>query len=322
MSRYFLGVDVGGTKSHTLVTDETGATLGFGAAGAGNWEQVGWDGLETVLHEIVGAALAQAGLTPGQIAGAGFGLAGFDFPEDRAPHQRIVDTLALGGPTHIGNDALVALVAGAPAGWGVVVTAGTSNNTLARDRFGNEAAAFGQGARFRRKWRRHRDGPACGAASGAGTHGPPTRHGADRRFRCSCGRNRCRRSAGRLDPRPLRAVVRRCAAHLCHGRRRRSAVANEIIAWSGDELGDLACGAIRRLGMEGEVFDVVLAGSLYKGSPVIGERLLATVQTVAPRAKSVRLESPPVIGGVLLGMEEAGADGTEARRTLAGFDGV
>ena len=321
MSRYFLGVDVGGTKSHALVTDETGATLGFGAAGAGNWEQVGWDGLETVLHEIVGAALAQAGLTPGQIAGAGFGLAGFDFPEDRAPHQRIVDTLALGGPTHIGNDALVALVAGAPAGWGVVVTAGTSNNTLARDRFGNEAAAFGQGARF------GENGGATEMVQRAVQQVALARTG--------------RRPATELTDVFVAHVgatdVDDLLAGLIRGRYELSSddaplifataaagdpVANEIIAWSGDELGDLACGAIRRLGMEGEVFDVVLAGSLYKGSPVIAERLLATVQTLAPRAKSVRLESPPVIGGVLLGMEEAGADGTEARRTLAGFDGV
>jgi N-acetylglucosamine kinase-like BadF-type ATPase len=34
--RYFLGVDAGGTKTHALITDETGQAVGFGAGGPGN----------------------------------------------------------------------------------------------------------------------------------------------------------------------------------------------------------------------------------------------------------------------------------------------
>jgi N-acetylglucosamine kinase-like BadF-type ATPase len=238
-------------------------------------------------------------------------LAGFDFPEDRTPQQRIVDTLALGGPTHIGNDALMALVAGAPAGWGVVVAAGTSNNTLARDRFGNEAAAFGQGMRF-------------------GENGGATEIVAHAVKQVALARTARRPATALTD-----AFVARVGASdvddlltcLIRGRYELNSddaplvfataeagdvVAQEIIAWSGDELGDLACGAIRRLRMEDEAFDVVLAGSLFKGSPVIGARLLAAVQQIAPRASAVRLASPPVIGGVLLVMEEAGEDGTAA----------
>ena len=46
--KYFLGVDIGGTKSHALIADESGQVVGFGRAGAGNWEGVGYDGLQQV----------------------------------------------------------------------------------------------------------------------------------------------------------------------------------------------------------------------------------------------------------------------------------
>ena len=54
--RYFLGVDIGGTKSHALIADENGQVVGFGRAGAGNWEAVGYDGLQQVLASITSQA--------------------------------------------------------------------------------------------------------------------------------------------------------------------------------------------------------------------------------------------------------------------------
>ena len=36
MTRYFLGVDVGGTKTHALIADENGRMTDFGRSGPGN----------------------------------------------------------------------------------------------------------------------------------------------------------------------------------------------------------------------------------------------------------------------------------------------
>ena len=145
--RYFLGVDVGNSKSHALVADENGRTVGFGQAGAGSWEAIGWVAAQDVLHDIVGQALAQAGVAKAAIAGAGFGYAGYDWPEDRPGHLTMIESLGLTN-AHIalGNDTLIGLVAGAEAGWGVVVVAGTSNNCLGRDRQGREGRMTGAGA--------------------------------------------------------------------------------------------------------------------------------------------------------------------------------
>ena len=40
------------SKSHALVADETGRVLGFGSAGAGNHEVVGYEGLTLSLIHI------------------------------------------------------------------------------------------------------------------------------------------------------------------------------------------------------------------------------------------------------------------------------
>ena len=93
-------------------------------------------------------------------------------------------------------------------------------------------------------------------------------------------------------------------------------VALDIVRWAGRELGGLAAGVIRQLRMEALAVDVVQIGSLYSGSPLLGETMLATIQAVAPRARPVRLTVPPVVGGALLGMEAAGIDFRPLREAL------
>jgi N-acetylglucosamine kinase-like BadF-type ATPase len=94
------------------------------------------------------------------------------------------------------------------------------------------------------------------------------------------------------------------------------AVARETIRWAGRELGKLANGIIRQLGFETLDFEVVLAGSMYNGGPMLIDALRETIHDVAPGARLVRLTAPPVVGGVLLGMEQVGLEYTGVRQTL------
>jgi N-acetylglucosamine kinase-like BadF-type ATPase len=99
---------------------------------------------------------------------------------------------------------------------------------------------------------------------------------------------------------------------------RGDAVALDLICWAGHELGELANCVIRQLNFEDLEFDVVQVGSLYDGSPLLTEALRETVLTLAPRARFMRLKVPPVVGAVLLGMEQAGlTPGVELRQHLA-----
>jgi N-acetylglucosamine kinase-like BadF-type ATPase len=313
--RYFLGVDIGGSKSHALVADEEGRAAGFGEAGPGNWEVVGWDGLAATLQTITAQALAAAGIGKGQIAGAGFGIAGYDWPSESEPTRQAIETLGLDAPYAFVNDAAVGLLAGASEGWGVAVVAGTSNNCRGRDRQGREGRVTGCGTWF---------GEGGGAAEMMARavqvvamewtrRGPATRLSqafielvgaadlADLLEGLYMGRYELSASAAPL-------VFQVAAGG--------DQVAQELIHWAGTELGSLAVGVIRQLGFEALDPEVVLVGSLYDGSPALIEAMRATIHAVAPGARLVRLTAPPVVGGVVLGMEQVGLATAALRQRL------
>ncbi|RPH62885.1 MAG: hypothetical protein EHM81_01280 [Chloroflexi bacterium] len=89
-----------------------------------------------------------------------------------------------------------------------------------------------------------------------------------------------------------------------------------MMRWAGEQLGQMACGVIRQLNLENEQVEVVQIGSLYDGHPLMTEAMRATIQQVAPRARLVRLTAPPVVGGVILGMQQAGFDTRAAHAKL------
>jgi N-acetylglucosamine kinase-like BadF-type ATPase len=315
MGDYLLGVDVGGTKTHALLADGAGQVLGFGSSGPGNYEVVGWDGLRRALAGAVGGALDAAGLSRTDVAAAGFGVAGYDWPGERAPTQAAIDALGLAAPYGLVNDAVIALLAGAEAGWGVALVAGTSNNCRGRDRQGREGRVTGCGPALgeygggtevvaravqdvARAWTRR--GPAT-ALTPVLVGRAGARDAADLLEGLVLGRYH-------LSAADAPAVLETAAAG--------DPVAQEIARWAGRELASLAGGVIRQLGFETLAFDLVLAGSLYDGSPLLVEALQAGVWAVAPGARPVRLSGPPVVGGVLLAAEKAGLDRPPLRRRL------
>jgi N-acetylglucosamine kinase-like BadF-type ATPase len=93
-------------------------------------------------------------------------------------------------------------------------------------------------------------------------------------------------------------------------------IAQEVIHWTAKELANLAVGVIHQLEFEHKTFDVILAGSTFKGSMLLKEVMENHIKLVAPQARLVYLAVPPVSGGVLLGIEQAGLDTSNIRLTL------
>jgi N-acetylglucosamine kinase-like BadF-type ATPase len=313
--KYFLGVDIGSTKSHALIADQTGRAVGFGSSGGGNWEGVGWDVAQKALQTCVRMAVRSARINISKIAGAGFGIAGYDWPEDLAGVQQMVNSLGLTAPCKIVNDAIVGLLAGAEAGWGVVVVSGTGTNCRGRDRLGREGRVTGMGS----KYAEHGGAfelvnKAIQAVALAWTRrGPETK--LNHTFLTL---------TGACSTEELLAGIARCrykitpnAAHLIFQTAREGdLVAEEIIRWTARELADLAVGVIRQLEFENIAFDVVLAGSTFKGSMILNNVMEKRIKLVASQAKLVRLAVSPVIGSVLLGFEQSGMDTLDVRQTL------
>ncbi|MCO5204650.1 MAG: ATPase [Anaerolineae bacterium] len=313
---YFLGVDIGNSKSHALIADENGNALGLGTAGVGSWEALGWAGARHVFHAILDEALQEAGIGRNEISGAGFGIAGYDWPEDRQGHINIIESLGITNCRYtVGNDTLVGLVAGAEQGWGVVVSAGTSNNCFGRDRQGREGRVTGCGSWF---------GEYGGAAEIVTKAIQAVAAAWTQRGPVTALSNLFVEQTGASDVTDLLAGLVReryrltpaAAPFVFDAAANGDSVAQGIITWAGQELGSLAVGVIRQLHLQQEAFDVVLAGSLYKGGAALIKPMQQTIQAIAPGARLVRLHAPPVIGGVLLGMEEAGLEITTQRTAL------
>jgi N-acetylglucosamine kinase-like BadF-type ATPase len=94
-------------------------------------------------------------------------------------------------------------------------------------------------------------------------------------------------------------------------------VARDLIHWAGCELGEMANAVIRQLEFENLAFDVVMTGSMFEGGAMLIEPMRATIHTLAPKARLVRLTAPPVLGAVMLGMEAAGMPVTPSiRKTM------
>lgn len=317
---YYLGIDIGGTKSHAMITDSAGVIHGFGEAGAGNHEQIGFDGLARVLNEITAQALRQAGISRDQIAGAGFGLCGYDWPSERQPHLDAIATLGLACPVEAVNDAVIGLIAGARSGWGVCIVAGTSCNAWGRDVHGRYGHVIGMGGMA---------GEGAGgseivhAAIVAICHAY-TRRGAPTALTQTFCEQFALPGAGSLIEAYCENTID-VSAYLAplvfKTADSGDAVARDIIQWAGRELGTLAVCVARQLDLESQPFEVVTAGSIFKGGSLLYDSLQAYLSEHAPYAVLVPLRGEPLIGAVLLGMECGGLSGVaiqSARERLSG----
>ena len=317
MRSYFLGIDIGGSKSHALIADEVGQAVGFGKAGAGSWEAVGYPILTEVLQSITSQALNMAGLTAGQITGAGMGIAGYDWPSQLPAHMEAISTLGLHCPIEVVNDAMIGILAAAEGCWGVSVVAGTGTNC----------------------WGRTRQPPRVARMVGGGGHWSGEPSGSVglvlEAMRAVTFEWNKRGPATALTPvfmqhfgvSTLDELVEK--VHLSRHRFQPKDVlmvfqvatqgdtqALEAIARMGCGLGEMAWGVINQLEIKDLTFDVVMIGSLWNGHPLLAQKFGETVNCHAPHARMVRLTVPPVVGGVLLGREAAGWDPLPVRSRL------
>lgn len=315
MTEYFLGIDVGATKSHALIATDDGRVAGFGRGGPGSHERVGYDGLADALQQVTRQALGMAGIDGRLIAGAGFGVAGYDWPSELAPTLDAIATLDLSCPLGVVNDTIIGLVAGAEAGWGVAVVAGTGTNCWGWDEQRRIGRVTGNGSRFgenggatelveeairavSRAWSCR--GPATAlSAAFAGLVGASS----DAELLEWLSQEQCDIGA---EAAPLVFEIARAG----------DAVAADVVRWAGAGLGDLAAGVIRQLGLEDRKFEVVLVGSVYGGGPMLIDPMREVIQALASGASLVRLETPPVAGAVLLGYEAAGRPASSLRGPL------
>lgn len=313
--KYFLGIDVGSSKTHALIVDETGHCIGFGKAWGGNHQSVGYDGLANVLKESFEQAKVMTEISADQIVGAGFGIAGYDFLSDHVGHLKAITALGLSCPVEVVNDGVNGLLAGATRGVGVNVTAGSSNNCRGRNKDGKEGRIVGNGIAF---------GEFGGGYEITARALQMVNYAWIKRTAPTTLTKFFLEYTGAKDELELMEGFSSDYFHLgpylaveviriaIEG----DPAAREIIQWAGEELGWLAVSVARQIEMENEEVEIIQSGSVFEAGDIIMNPMREIVMKYLPKAKLIRLDGPPVVGAVILGMEQAHFDGYAVRENI------
>jgi len=310
--KYFLGIDVGSSKTHALIVDETGQCVGFGKSAGGNHQGVGYERLTEVLQESFTRAREMGSVDQADIAGAGFGVAGCDFPSDREPHLQAIAALGLSCPLEVVNDGMNGLLAGATRGIGVNVTAGSGTNCRGRGRHGREGRIVGNGTEF---------GEYGGAIEITEKALEMVNYAWIKRIPPTALTQIYLEATGAKSEIDLMEGLSSRQYHLTpflavrviNAALEGDTAAHDVIHWSGKELGWLAVSVARQIEMENDEVEIIQSGSVFEAGEIITKPMRDIVLKHCPRAKLRRLDGPPAVGAVILGMEQALFDGYSIR---------
>lgn len=319
MSATVLAVDGGNSKTDVVIVTGDGVVLAA-ERGPGCFGQSPAETVATLATTLDSACMSldRSG-SDGPVADVGaYCLSGVDFDSDRPLFESAIDRRRWTTRSIVENDAIAVLMAGSDSHVGVAVVCGTGINCIG---VGHD----GQRIRF----------PALGALSGDWGGGYDLGLAAlAAATRSADGRDRHTvLEADVLDflevSTPLEAIE---AVHRKTISRARLAELAPVVfaaGAAGDEVAQglierlvseaaaMALSAIRRLNLEGEAFDVVLGGGMFQGASSLATRVVSAIQAAAPGGRPTVLSDPPVLGAVILGLDEIGASRAAHRRIRA-----
>ncbi len=303
---YYAGLDAGGTKTHCLIADETGRIVGFGSSGSGNYEVAGVDAARQEIEQALHDALNEAGLQLSDLTAAGLGVAGADVDDDFVMLEQEVIGPILGGLRHdLKNDSAAALRGGTRNAFGIVIACGTGCVCAGRNQAGVFGRVGGHGEEF---------GDEC-SGTAIGRDGlravfqaregiiPPTEltQRFTSRARCTDSDDLFHRLYQQtITPESLEPMAPLVFDAALTG----DSAACAILSRGGAYLGAMVNAVAQRLDMSADVFDVVMAGSVFKGSsPQLIDALAGVVKTGCPNAAMVHSVYEPVVGALLMGFD-------------------
>jgi N-acetylglucosamine kinase-like BadF-type ATPase len=294
---FVIGIDAGGTKTVGLLADESGKVLSKSISGGANLLVKGELAVEKVLFDVIESLEA-----PEPLAALCLGIAGVGQPGADEVIREVLRRLGQRQPTRVVNDALVALVAGAPSGIGIVVVAGTGSIAYGVDPNGHEARAGGwgyllgdEGSAF---WLGHYAvRHAIRAADGRGV--PTTL------YPLICEK------LGVSDPKELvkwfydQELSRNRVADLASLVEKASADGDEaaetLMDQAAKHLASAARAVTNHLDFPGR-HPIVLAGGAFKACPSLVPRIVALLDDL-PDVEVKLLEVEPAMGAVTLALE-------------------
>jgi N-acetylglucosamine kinase-like BadF-type ATPase len=213
------------------------------------------------------------------------------------------------------NDGMNGLLAGATRGVGVNVTAGSSNNCRGRGKNGKEGRIVGNGIEF---------GEFGGGYEIAARGLQMVNYAWIKRIPPTVLTQIYLEATGAKDEVDLVEGFSNNQYHLfpylavqiIEAARQGDAAACEVVNWAGEELGWLAVSVARQIDMQDEDVEVIQSGSVFEAGELIMRPMRELILRHCPKAKLIRLDGPPVVGAVILGMEQTGFDGYAIRGNM------
>ena len=297
--RYVVGIDSGGTKTVGLLADETGKVLAKARGGGANLVIHGELAVEKVLYQII-----EDLEPPGPVESICLGMAGVDRDEERELIRGLLRRLGLRQKIRIVNDALIALVAGAPEGIGIVVSAGTGSIAYGVDPSGETARSGGwgyllgdEGSAF---WLGH-------AAVRQGVRAVDGRGPATTLFDRISEKLDLDVPDGLVkwfyDQELSRDRVAKLASVVQEAADDGDVAANSLLDQAAQHLAKAARAVERKLTFTQD-YPLVLAGGVFRACPSLFERVENNLDL--PKAEVIRLDKEPATGAVTLALELVG----------------
>lgn len=299
-----MGIDVGGTKTRCLISRNDGTALAYGETGPGSHEVVGYEGLKSALAKVTKEALAMSGLGISDISGLGAGMAGYDWPSERADHLEIVKALGVKGPIVLKNDAALGLAAIADEG--INLSSGTSNNCYGLWQ-GKEGSLAGAGFLSGEEG----GGLEVAILATRAVNHARIKRSPETRLSVALPKLEGFKNAddfieaiakGRLFPKAEWAPLVFLTA------REGDITAQNIIERSANELALSALAVMNQLGIDKKDlpkgFTLVMSGSLFSLEPSMALILEPLIRAHAPNMNFVRLNAPPVCGAIMFVAQE------------------
>jgi N-acetylglucosamine kinase len=303
-----VGIDAGGTKTLALLADESGAIRAQARAGGANLHLQGEQAVEETLRSV----LEELG-PRGDLGAVCVGMAGVDRPDDRERVEAMLRRLGVAAPVRVANDAAIALRAGAPEGYGIVVISGTGSIAYGVDPAGHTARAGGWGELVGDAGSAVWLGRVALRKSVRGVDGRGPRTSLSNKFARHLG---LEVPAGLLtwvqdENTTFRDRIATILPLLQEAFDEGDKVAYEVIDEAAEHLARSARVVANQLMLPAS-FPVVLAGGAFRGCPSLVDRFGARLEL--PRARVVRLDAEPATGAVRLALEllESG-DGSGSR---------
>jgi N-acetylglucosamine kinase-like BadF-type ATPase len=295
---YNLGIDQGGTKTVAIVAGDDGRILGRGfGAGACHF----FDGLPKAMAAVetaVQQALAQAGLTPGDLRAVSAGMAGANWPEEISALESGLRELLHVTDVRVCNDCVIALRGGTASPRCAVICAGTGLNVAARLTAGpvfvynNYIEDMDQGAR------------ALGARalqsiflSEIGALPSTILTDAALAF---FGLDRVELLLLAYQRQQLGKPVQAFSPLLFAAAEKSDRLALDVLYQFALSISRYPIAAIQKHGAHQAEIDIVLSGGLFKAKGTLLQETIATeIHRVAPAARVIEAEYEPVVGAIL-----------------------